>query len=130
MAYPLPSSYPQIFDRRLLTSTGRLRNAERSDLSSSTVHDTIVRLKSVPIYSAVRTTSALGQSITSRVQFIDKFLRTGADVDVLGPGIGREELFQLKEDLIHMAENYAGGSANDEQGAGGSEYDDGEFDLE
>lgn len=64
------------------------------------------------------------------MQFIDRFLRAGADVDVLGPGIGREELFQLKEDLIRIAENYAGGSANDGQGASGSEYDDGEFDLE
>lgn len=83
------------------------------------------------MYSALRTTSSLGHFVTQRVDFIDRFLKSGEDVNVLGTGLGQEELKELKEDMIRIAEGYTTLGQHDGNGSGtGSDVDDGEFDYE
>ncbi|KAF8316330.1 hypothetical protein DL93DRAFT_2154764 [Clavulina sp. PMI_390] len=104
IAYPIPSSYPQFFDPRFVTSSGRFRDPHPELTAPSAPSP---RTKSVPLFTAARTTPSTAQPLAARVEFIDRFLAAGADTSILGPGIGRDELVELKEDLIHIIARYS-----------------------
>jgi len=83
-----------------------------------------MRLTSVPVYSAVRTTSALGGFFSTRVAFVDDFLKSGSDyVHALGPAFGRDEMKELREDLARIAETYGLDSQGNESDGGSAELD-------
>jgi hypothetical protein len=135
LPYPLPTSYPQFFDNRLLTSTGRLRpgtslheslsppSPKKPKLAASDTLTPETRLTSVPVYSAFRTTSALGRFFSVRAAFVDDFLESGSDIHALGPALGRDELIQLREDLVRIAETYGLDSQGNESDTGDAELD-------
>jgi len=83
-----------------------------------------MRLTSVPVYSAVRTTPALGRFFSTRAAFVDDFLKSGSDyVHALGPAFGRDEMKELREDLARIAETYGLGSQGNESDGGSAELD-------
>lgn len=84
-------------------------------------------LTSVPVYSALKTTPSLGRLFTARASFVTEFLRTGADVNALGPGLGREELRELREDLVRISETFGGVEDDDNEGG---EADGGDFEYD
>jgi hypothetical protein len=83
-----------------------------------------MRLTSVPVYSAVRTTPALGRFFSTRVAFVDDCLKSGSDyAHALGPAFGRDEMKELKEDLARIAETYGLDSQGNESDGGSAELD-------
>lgn len=135
LPYPLPTSYPQFFDNRLLTSTGRLRagfpphaplsgsSPKKPKLAESGTITPDTRLTSVPVYSALRTTSAFGNFFSIRAAFVDDFLKSGSDLHVLGPALGRDEMKELREDLARIAEAHGLDGQGSDSGAGDTELD-------
>lgn len=62
------------------------------------------------------------------MDFIDAFLKKGGNVALFGPNIGREELKDLKEDLVRLCTAFAADGAEEVQDENDDdmsyEYDD------
>jgi len=95
----------------------------KSKLTTSNTSSLGMRLTSVPVYSAVWTTSALGRFFSVRAAFVDGFLKSGSDVQTLGSALGRDELKELREDLVRIAETYGSDSRGSESDPGNTELD-------
>lgn len=80
-------------------------------------------MTSVPVYSAFRSTPALGKFFSIRAAFVDDFLKSGCEVHALGPALGRDELMELREDLSRIAETYGPDSQGYESDTGDAELD-------
>ena len=120
--YPLPSSFPRIFNL----------SSQSTELypSHGAGHQC---LDSVPIYSALRSSTTLYAYFDQHYRFIDTLIHGGVNLRFLNPGgmvggdgIGKDELREAKETILKLKD---GISAEDVSGSGDGPYDEVGYDI-
>lgn len=71
------------------------------------------RRSSTPLYSHLSSTPSIVPLFKSHLDFVREFLRKGGDYSMLGPGIGREEVLELREGLVGLVEAFWEGGEQD-----------------
>ncbi|GJJ09324.1 hypothetical protein Clacol_003546 [Clathrus columnatus] len=109
IAYSIPSSYPQFFTNRSLTG----RKILESTSDKTITKPCFTRVKSIPLYTSVRTTPRMGKLAKSYAQFIAGVAKRHTGV-IEELGIERDAVRETGEDWWKWVGSYEGEEGDEE----------------